>query len=96
VVFVKVSEMQQLSSNDYYMEALSLSVSFSLYGDLLGISKWAKETIKKDLKKIDAQKKQTVVSEEKSIAMRRKSNGAKLPSEVNLSDFHATKDDYYF
>ena len=32
---------QQLSGTDWYMESFSLTVSFSLYGDLLGISEWA-------------------------------------------------------
>jgi len=32
-----------MSATDWYMEAFGLMVSFSLYGDLLGISKWATE-----------------------------------------------------
>lgn len=32
---------QQLTGTDWYMESFSLTVSFSLYGDLLGISEWA-------------------------------------------------------
>lgn len=32
---------QSLSGTDWYMEAFGLTVSFSLYGDLLGISEWA-------------------------------------------------------
>jgi len=32
-----------MSATDWYMEAFGLMVSFSLYGDLLGISKWASE-----------------------------------------------------
>lgn len=97
VVFLKVSEMQQLSSNDYYMEALSLSVSFSLYGDLLGISKWAKEAIKKEKETIKAQKQKTPAEKEKGIAMRRKNNSAKFPSDKdNLSAFQTTEDDLAF
>jgi len=36
-----VSMAQELSGTDWYMEAFGLTASFSLYGDLLGISKWA-------------------------------------------------------
>lgn len=36
-----VSMAQELSGTDWYMEAFGLTVSFSLYGDLLGISAWA-------------------------------------------------------
>jgi len=51
-----VTLQQKLSANDYYMEALSLAVSFSLYGDLLGITKWADAAgVKKD--KTDGKKK---------------------------------------
>lgn len=38
----KVSIAQQLVGTDWYMESFSLTVSFSLYGDLLGISEWAR------------------------------------------------------
>ena len=34
---------QRLDSNDWYMENFGMTVSFSLFGDLMGISKWAKE-----------------------------------------------------
>lgn len=35
--------MQKLSGTDWYMESFGLTVSFSLYGDLLGISEWARK-----------------------------------------------------
>jgi len=34
-----VSMEQQLSGTDWYMESFGLTVSFSLFGDLLGIAK---------------------------------------------------------
>lgn len=36
-----VSMAQSLSGTDWYMESFGLTVSFSLYGDLLGTSEWA-------------------------------------------------------
>jgi len=36
-----VSMAQELSRNDWNMETFGLTVSFSLYGDLSGISDWA-------------------------------------------------------
>ena len=33
---------QSLSGTDWYMESFGLTVSFSLYGDLLGTSAWAR------------------------------------------------------
>lgn len=36
-----VSMSQEISGTDWYMESFGLTVSFSLYGDLLGISEWA-------------------------------------------------------
>ena len=45
-----VSMPQQLSGNDWYMESFGLTVSFSLYGDLLGISEWAMREQRKCLK----------------------------------------------
>merc|ERR1712051_1121934 len=36
-----VSMSQTLTGTDWYMESFGLTVSFSLYGDLLGISEWA-------------------------------------------------------
>lgn len=38
-----VSMAQMLTGTDWYMESFGLTVSFSLYGDLLGISEWAKK-----------------------------------------------------
>jgi hypothetical protein len=34
---------QRMTSTDWYMENFGLTVSYSLFGDLMGISKWAKE-----------------------------------------------------
>lgn len=47
---VKASMIQSLTGTDWYMESFGLTVSFSLYGDLLGISKWAMDNLK-DCKK---------------------------------------------
>lgn len=40
--YKQVSMEQKMTSNDWYMESLGLTVSFSLFGDLMGISKWAR------------------------------------------------------
>jgi len=53
-----VSMAQSISGTDWYMEAFGLTVSFSLYGDLLGISDWAMQAqehcLKNGVCKIDA------------------------------------------
>jgi len=41
-----------MTSNDWYMESLGMTVSFSLFGDLMGISKWAEEEAAKKQKTI--------------------------------------------
>ena len=35
-----INTEQKLTANDYYMDVLGLTVTFALYGDLLGIQKW--------------------------------------------------------
>jgi hypothetical protein len=37
-----------LTATDWYNEAFGLTVSFSLYGDLLGISQWARDELEKE------------------------------------------------
>jgi len=44
----KVSMQQKLTATDWYMEAFGLTVSYSLYGDLLGISQWARDELDKE------------------------------------------------
>lgn len=43
-----VSMSQRLTATDWYNEAFGLTVSFSLYGDLLGISQWARDELEKE------------------------------------------------
>jgi len=45
-----VSMVQSLSGTDWYMESFGLTVSFSLYGDLLGTSSWARREQAKCIK----------------------------------------------
>jgi len=50
------------------MEAFGLTVSFSLYGDLLGISQWARDELEKEKAEATAEKiknKQISKKEEK-------------------------------
>jgi len=41
---------QALSGTDWYMESFGLTVSYSLYGDLLGTSTWARREQEKCIK----------------------------------------------
>jgi len=45
-----VSMVQAMSGTDWYMESFGLTVSFSLYGDLLGVSEWARREQAKCIK----------------------------------------------
>lgn len=45
-----VSMAQALSGTDWYMESFGLTVSYSLYGDLLGTSTWARREQEKCIK----------------------------------------------
>jgi hypothetical protein len=92
-----VSMAQALSGTDWYMESFGLTVSYSLYGDLLGISKWAKREQEKCIKsgfcktseeKVEAKASVAVVAEPEPVVAAPEEDmnkEAEIPSEEELN-----------
>lgn len=79
---------QSLSGTDWYMESFGLTVSFSLYGDLLGTSAWARREQAKCVKNGICKPTDPVEDSELAVAKKVKVEEPKKAPEEDMNSLN--------